>query len=431
MKRTILKKGIAILLLLLIVAIPSIFAGGTKEESKGEEVVTITMGSWRTDDVSQMNAVFDAFSRKYPNIKVKFDPTNPPDYNATLRLQLEGGIGPDVMYARSYATGAQLYKDGFFAELSGLSGINDNYTVGAKSPWTTADGNAFAIPFVAVSHGIYYNMDMFNDNGWKIPETWEDFISLCDTVKAAGITPLANSLGDEWDIAEVVFMNIAPSFIGGYEGRLEYDNGERKYNDEQVVALFQAMADLESYLPEGYAALSYNDNQAIFMMGNAAMYFDGSWTAAAFEAADPSFDWSVFAVPAPKGKDAHVTFHADAGIAINAATEHREEAEILLAWLGSAEGASVLANSLPTGFFPMSNNAVTIENKYADAFIKLNEGRGLDVRWPWPNLLGGEPSGYELIMNGSIAVIKGTMTAQEAADAFQNGLAEWYPPAQK
>lgn len=431
MKRTILKKGIAILMLLLILAVPSIFAGGAKEDSKSEDVVTITMGSWRTDDVAQMNAVFDAFSKKYPNIKVKFDPTNPPDYNATLRLQLEGGIGPDVMYSRSYATGMQLFEDGYLSNLSGLAGINDNYTAGAKSPWATPSGNPFAIPFVAVSHGIYYNIDMFNDNGWKIPETWEDFISLCDTVKAAGITPLANSLGDEWDIAEVVFMNIAPSFIGGYEGRLEYDSGKRKYNDDQVVALFQAMADLEPYLPEGYAALTYNDNMAIFMMGNAAMYFDGSWTAAAFEAEDTSFDWSVFAVPAPKGKDAHVTFHADAGIAINAATEHRAEAEILLQWLGSAEGASVLANSLPTGFFPMSNNAVTIENKYADAFIKLNEGRGLDVRWPWPNLLGGEPSGYELIMTGSIGVIKGTMTAQEAADAFQNGLAEWYAPAQK
>ena len=431
MERKFLNKVIAILMLLTFIAVPSIFAAGNKENSKSDKVVTITMGSWRTDDVAQMNAVFDAFSKKYPNIKVKFDPTNPPDYNATLRLQLEGGIGPDVMYARSYATGVQLFKDGYFADLEGLPGLNDNYTSGAKAPWTTADGKTFAIPFVAVSHGIYYNIDMFKKNGWEIPTTWEDFLTLCATIKAAGITPLANSLGDEWDINEVVFMNIAPSFIGGEKGRLEYASGKRKFNDAQVVALFQAMADLEPYLPEGYSALTYNDNQAIFSMGKAAMSFDGSWTAAAYEADDLPFEWSVFAVPAPKGRDSYVTFHPDAGIAINAATEHKAEAETLLEWLGSPEGASVLANSLPTGFFPMSNNALTIKNKHANAFIKLNEGRGLDVRWPWPNLLGGDPSGYELMQNGSIAVIKGDMTAQEAADALQNGLAEWYPPAQK
>ena len=45
-------------------------------------------------------------------------------------------------------------------------------------------------------------------------------------------------------------------------------------------------------------------------------------------------------------------------------------------------------------------------------------------------LLAGEPSGYILMQDGSIAVIKGMMTAQEAADDLLDGLAEWYPPAQ-
>jgi len=34
------------------------------------------------------------------------------------------------------------------------------------------------------------------------------------------------------------------------------------------------------------------------------------------------------------------------------------------------------------------------------------------------------------MQNGALAVIAGTMTPQEAADALQEGLAEWFEPAQ-
>jgi len=78
----------------------------------------------------------------------------------------------------------------------------------------------------------------------------------------------------------------------------------------------------------------------------------------------------------------------------------------------------------------MSKNAVSIDNSHANNFLKLNEGRGTDVRWVWPNLLDGEPSGYLLMQENSIGVITGEMTPQEAADRLRNGLAEWYPPAQ-
>src|SRR5216117_1829369 len=59
--------------------------------SNNGEVVTLTMGSWRADDVDAMNKVLAAFTAAHPNIKVEFDPTNPPEYNAALQIQFEGG----------------------------------------------------------------------------------------------------------------------------------------------------------------------------------------------------------------------------------------------------------------------------------------------------------------------------------------------------
>ncbi len=403
----------------------AVMAGGAADDADSVELI---MGSWRTDDVAQINNVLAEFTKQYPHITVSFQPTNPPDYNATLRQQLESGTGPDVMYARSFATGEQLFKDGYFADLSDIDSLSTYYDEGTRAPWTAEDGKSFAIPFVAVSHGIYYNKDIFNEVGVQAPKNWDEFLLVCAQLQDAGYIPVANALGDEWDIAEVVFMSIAPNFIGGYEGRLAYEAGEKKFDDPEIVALFEAMASLRPFLPDGFESLTYNDSSALFATGQAAMYFDGSWSIGNYDGV--SFDWGILPPPPPAGmSEEHITFHADAGLAINAATKHPEAAELLLNWIGSPEGAQVLAKYLPTGFFPMSKNSVTIEDSHANEFLALNQGRGTDVRLPWPKLLGGEPSGYNLIMEGSIGVITQSISPQKAATNLREGLAEWFAPA--
>jgi len=149
-----------------------VFAGGGTESSAGgaKEPVKLVMGSWRADDVEQMKGLLAEYSKTHPNVIIEFKPTNPPDYNATLRLQLTSGTGPDLMYARSYATGLQLFNDGFFADVSSIPGLKENFTEGARSPWMTADGKSFAVPFVAVSHGVYYNKDHCCPVNFKILE---------------------------------------------------------------------------------------------------------------------------------------------------------------------------------------------------------------------------------------------------------------------
>lgn len=397
-----------------------------------DEPVTLTMGSWRVDDVAQMQVLLDAFSAIYPNITINFDPTNPPDYNATLRTQLEGGTGPDLFYLRSYATSRQLFEEGFLAPLDDLPGLMENFTAEARAPWATDDGLPYGVPFIAVSHGIYYNQDLFTELGLEIPQTWEELLTTAQAIKDAGYEPFANASGDEWTIAEIVFMNLAPTFIGGYEGRQAYLSGERCFNDPNAVAAFQAVADIAPFLPAGQEALTYYDSQQLFLLGEAAMWMGGSWDIPFFESQEPEFSWSVFAVPAPEGQEqGFVTFHMDAGMGLNAAAPeaHQEAARKFLEWMTTPEFAVLMGNNLP-GFFPLINQTVELENAHANAFLALNEGRGLDVRWAWEKLLDGAPDGYTLMQNGALAVIAGTQTPQEAADALQAGLAEWFEPAQ-
>ncbi len=374
---------VIVLLALVIPLAPSV--------TTAQEQVTLVMGSWRVDDVAQMETILDAFTAAYPNIKITFDPTNPPDYNATLQSQFETGTAPDLMYLRSFATGRGLWDQGFLADLSDLPGLTDNFSSNALAAWSTEDGTHYGVPMIAVSHGVYYNKTLFEQLGIAVPQTWEELLAAAQTLKDNGYDGFANASGDAWTMAEIVFMNIAPTFIGGYEGRMAYLNGERCFNDPHAVAAFQAVADLGPYVPEDQAALTYYDSQQIFLLGEAGMWLGGSWDIPFFEFEEPDFDWGVFAVPPPAGQeDKYITFHLDAGMGMNAATEHPDEARLFLEWMGSADFATMLGNLLP-GFFPMRLDAPTLDDPHADEFLKLNEGRGLDVRWAWEGLLDGSP----------------------------------------
>lgn len=415
--------GVAVIAVLVTAAG---FIGCNRSGGTGGKEVNLIMGSWRTDDVVQITALLNEYKKVKPNVNIEFKPTLNVDYNATLRLQLESGTGPDLMYSRSYATGAKYFTDGYFADVSDIPGLKENFTAGNRAPWATADGQSFAVPFNAIVQVIYYNKDIFKNAGVSVPETWEDFLKTCETLKKLGVTPLANGLADEWDINECFMMGLLPGFVGGAEGRAAYESGQKPLNDSDMTAAFQAMGDVAQYCPEGFAALTYNDSIALFATGQAAMWVDGSWTAGSF--ADVSFDWGTFAPPAPAGKKAAICFHPDTGMAYNKASKHVQECRDFLAWLCTVEGATVSAKFMPTGFFPMINASIKIEDPHANEILSLTQGKLQDARFVWARFMDAEPSGYVLMNQGVIAVMKGEKSAAQAADELAAGLAKWYKP---
>ncbi len=376
-----------------------------------------------------MNVILDAFHQVYPGIIIEHDPTSAPDYNEALETQLQFGTAPDLFYLRSFSISRHLFENGYIDALDDLYGLKENFTPEMLSAWSTKDGRVYGVPFIATAHGVYYNQDIFASLGLEVPRTWEELLRSAKRIQDAGYIPFANTTGDPWTAAELLFMNLAPNYVGGREGRMAYLNGQRCFNDAHIVATFQALADIAPYLPPVHAQLSYEDSRQLFLQGKAAMFFGGSWDIAYFERAQPGFQWSVFAPPPPAGQPGYMTFHLDAGIGLNAASRHKEEARIFLQWLTTTNAGTLLGNQLP-GFFPMHKDAITLQNPHAAAFLTLAQTLPTDVRFTWEDLMDGTPSGYALVRDASVAVLRGGMTPQEAADILQKGLETWFLPAQ-
>jgi raffinose/stachyose/melibiose transport system substrate-binding protein len=352
------------------------------------------------------------------------------EYNAALKAQLKGGTGPDIFYLTSYSLGREFYTQGYLEPLDDLPGLQENFAPTMREAWATDDGLSYGVPLIATSHGIYYNQDIFAKLNLRVPDSWDQLLTAARTIKEAGFIPFANASANDWDIAESVFMNIAPNFIGGREGRMAYLTGRRCFNDEAVVAAFQGVRDLVPFFPKHHELFTYYDSQQLFLQGQAAMWMQGSWDIPFFEASAPPFQWSVFAPPPPAGQPAFITFHLDAGVGLNAASLYKDEARLFLEWITTPAFSALFGNELP-GLFPMHTEVPDLANEHANTFLKLNRERGTDIRFPWHKLSEGSPNGYTLMLQGAMAVVKNEQTPRQAADTLQAGLAQWFAPAER
>lgn len=400
----------------------------TQAQPTHRQQVILTLGSWRKSDVEQINFILKKFNEKYPHIVIKFDPTAPSEYNDVIEAQLESDSAPDLLYLRSFSHSRKLFEKGYLVPLQTLNGINNVFPKKMLDAWSSRDGQIYAVPLMAVSHGIYYNVSLFQQMQLAIPESWEELLILSEKLKNKGFIPFANATGEAWTINGLLLQNVIPSIIGGEEGRLAYYNGERCFDDEQMVAAFQAVKDIAPYVSENQKLLRYADSLQLFIQGKSPMLFGGSWDIPFFEAQQADFEWGVFAIPAPVGKENYVTFHPDAGIGLNRSSAYIKEAKLFLQWMMSKEFSSLITQQLP-GFFAMHNEGGATSNKHARLFLAFNKKYKTDIRFVWGKIRDGEPSAYQLSLQSSIDVMNNVITPRQAAENLQKGLALWYLPA--
>ena len=49
----------------------------------------------------------------------------------------------------------------------------------------THEGKTYGVPLMASAYAVWYNKNMFEENGWEPATTWEEFLALCEEIKAA------------------------------------------------------------------------------------------------------------------------------------------------------------------------------------------------------------------------------------------------------
>lgn len=397
--------------------------------------IKLTLSTWRPEDEEQIQVLlneFQAFAKaRGQNIIIEHKPVVSVNYDSILDISLNSEEGPDLFYVRPFSVDGNIAKH--LLQLNSELPIESNFDETKIVPWTSKSGSYYAVPYVGVVQGVYYNKDFFTDHPEILsPDTWSTWTDLLvnvQKIKTAGKIPIANALNQSED--SEMFMSIAANFIGGPDGRanlMRTDGTSLCYNNQKVIRTFQAIEDLKPYLPEDAATINSQTSKELFFSGDAVLLFGGSWDLKTVSDG-ATFNWDVFAVPAHLSKT-YVIFQPDVGIGINRDTQNPGAAKMFLNWLMTEEAIDLTAQNL-AGFYPLSNIKATVGSGPNDEkFLALVRNYEGDIRWMYTEISSERPSALEIIRRDLYNMIAMDMTPVEAAQDLQNGLGEWYEPAQ-
>jgi raffinose/stachyose/melibiose transport system substrate-binding protein len=370
------------------------------------------------------------------------------NYDAILAGQLQAGRGPDLLFVRPYDARITQYL--MALPHDDLPVQDTTYFDESKSdPWKGSDGRYYALPYVGVVQGIYYNKDFFTAHPEiPSPDTWQNWNDLLKYSQMIEDTtnkiPFANVLNTSND--SEMFQSILVNFVGGPEGRAKYSatsGSNQCFNSYEMVRAFNAIAQISPYTlnakftPEETAKLTDDAiSKQYFIDQTAVMLFGGSWDLQYFTD-NAKFEWSVFAPPPPIGAERYVIFQPDIGIGINSASPRKQEALTFLKWL-MTDGVKETEKYLP-GRYLLINSATgqtipTTELVHAQDFAKLTTYPS-DIRWMFSEVDGQYPRSSEVIKDALYRMVTPDssgvyLSPNEAANLLQKGLGEWYPPAQ-
>lgn len=321
--------------------------------------------------------VIAEFSKKYPDINVKWNLFDHEGYKTSIRNFLTADA-PDI--AAWYAGNRMLpfVKAGLFEDVSDVwdnAGFNES--LASAGPSMTISGKKWGVPYTYYQWGVYYRKDIFAKYNIKTPTTWAEFLAACKTLKDNGVTPITIGSKYLWTTAGVFdYLNLRTN---GYKVHNDLTAGRIKYTDPRIQKVFDHWEELvrPGYFIDNHASMSWQEALAPMVQGKAAMYVMGNFAVAPLKEGGLTNDQlGFFQFPEitpglPKAEEAPTdTFH------IPANAKNKADARRFLAFIGRASIQTKWNEIL--GQLPINKNSQVQDDPFLKAgFEILSNANGI------------------------------------------------------
>ena len=266
--------------------------------------IEVELVSYKPEAVAAFEKIAERFNETHEDIHLTIDSPNEAMTILKTRFIREDypdivGIGGDINYSNFLDAG--LFMD--ISDLAELGMVKQSYLDMEKELEFIPQDGVYALPYAANAAGILYNKDMFEEHGWEIPDTWDEFMELCEEIRTEGILPLYLGYKDTWTClapwnALAVGLSDSDTCNQVNMGQTTFAAAYREVAEKMRVLLDYAE-------PNPYA-YSYNDACTAFARGQSAMYPIGSYAIPQIRQVNPTMHIGSFTFPANADKEDNI-----------------------------------------------------------------------------------------------------------------------------
>ncbi|MCB0992059.1 MAG: carbohydrate ABC transporter substrate-binding protein [Acidimicrobiales bacterium] len=239
------------------------------------EIVRVSGPERSPEDWESLEVAFDVLEER-TGMTIIY--TGSADWESEINVQLAAGNPPDISIFPQPGKLADFARDDLILPLPDdvMAEVEANWGAGAIG-FGTVDGVQFGVPNKNdLKSLVWYKPAVFEANGWAIPQTWDEFIALTDTIIASGeMAPLCVGI-ESGTATGWTFTDWVEDMMLRFQGPEVYDQwvtNEVKFSDPGVQEVFQTIIDL--WNKEGAVYASGGSIAATpFAAGNAEALID-------------------------------------------------------------------------------------------------------------------------------------------------------------
>src|SRR5690606_6438094 len=142
----------------------------------------------------------------------------------------------------------------------------------------TFNGTPYVLNYAFTVYGLWYDANLFADQGWSAPTTWQEFTDLCQAMQDQGITPFGYAGANASYYMYLALLTTAAK-IGGPEVMLNIDNLEDgAWQAEPVRQAAEQWADIcTRFSDPAFLGQRHTEVQLLQNQGQIGFYPCGSW----------------------------------------------------------------------------------------------------------------------------------------------------------
>jgi alpha-glucoside transport system substrate-binding protein len=228
-------------------------AGGGGGEVSGS--VTLLTALTEEVDINGLQAVIDAFKEQYPEAEIQQEGS--PSFEEQALTRVEGGSPPEMMLIPQPGLMKDFFDRGAALPLDFLdrAALEEEYVPGVLQAGTLEDQLVGLPVRLQVKSLVWYLPQVFEENGYEVPETWEDMVALTDQIRTdlggQGTSPwcvgIEDSTATGWALTD--WIEDVMLRLNGGEAYDEWVGHALEFQSPEVTAAFEEVGNL--WFPEG------------------------------------------------------------------------------------------------------------------------------------------------------------------------------------
>jgi raffinose/stachyose/melibiose transport system substrate-binding protein len=412
--------------------------GSSSSSASGSGAGTLKIITWvNPPAVTAITQIDNEFHKKYPDIKVQLQTAanvNGP-YAALEETTVDASTADIITNvlpvqpmplspSRNKESNFQYWAtNGVFQPLNGQPFLKD-FTQSAIDV-ESYKGQTDALESGSYQEGVFYNEAIFAKYHLSPPTTYSQFLTLCQTLKSHGVTPLYVGLGDVgaaylqflyWPLMADLWYPYAP----GHNLAVALENGSVKWTDPHFTQVMDEEKAMAAYLEPNYTGLPWEGMPGQFAHGAAAMLLDGSWDMSSVHQANPGLKVGFFPLPGSNtASDNQPFLKGDLAFAVLKNAPNKAAAMKWLAFFATSKIYDQYVDT--TGISPAETTGTY--NNFSATVLGSYFGKGVneDVAYPALPTSGAYWDEATNWSNPQLSVIQGKMTPQQAESDYPSG----------